>query len=106
MAAADLLVCPSRHEPLGNVIIEAWAHRLTVIAADAEGPRELIRPGIDGVLVPREDADALADMIVTMLLHPPARATLADAGYESYAQQFSEATVVSSYRDFIARVAA
>ena len=32
MAAADVFVCPSRHEPLGNVVLEAWAHRLPVVA--------------------------------------------------------------------------
>jgi glycosyltransferase involved in cell wall biosynthesis len=63
MAAADMLVCPSRHEPLGNVILEAWAHCLPVIAAQAQGPLELIRPNSDGLLVPVEDADALAQAI-------------------------------------------
>ena len=33
-AAADVLVCPSRHEPLGNVVVEAWAHDVPVIAAE------------------------------------------------------------------------
>ena len=64
LAAADLLVCPSRHEPLGNVVIEAWSARRPVIAAAADGPRELITAGRDGILVPQEDPRALADAIV------------------------------------------
>src|SRR5271166_2069712 len=47
LAASDLLVCPSRHEPLGNVVIEAWSARRPVVAAASEGPTELIRPGVD-----------------------------------------------------------
>ena len=52
LAAADLLVCPSRVEPLGNVVIEAWSARRPVVAAASDGPRELITPGRDGLLVP------------------------------------------------------
>ena len=105
LAAADLLVCPSRHEPLGNVVIEAWAHGVAVIAADSEGPRALIRPGIDGVLVPREDPDALAQTIRLLLASDATRDALAQAGYESYSRQFSEQTVVSAYQGFFDRVA-
>ena len=56
LAGADVLACPSRHEPLGNVVVEAFAARRPVVAAAAAGPRELIRPGEDGLLVPIEDA--------------------------------------------------
>ena len=38
LAAADLLVCPSRHEPLGNVVIEAWAAGVPVVATASDGP--------------------------------------------------------------------
>ncbi len=105
LAAADLLICPSRHEPLGNVVIEAWAHGVAIIATDAEGPRELIRPGIDGLLVPRDNADALAQMIRLLLANSVARDALAQAGYESYSRQFSERTVIAAYQEFFDRVA-
>ena len=42
LKTADLFVCPSRHEPLGNVVIEAWAQGLPVVAADSMGPGTLI----------------------------------------------------------------
>jgi glycosyltransferase involved in cell wall biosynthesis len=105
LAAADLLICPSRHEPLGNVLIEAWAQGVAVIAADAEGPRELIRPGIDGLLVPRDNVDALADTIRLLLASDAARDALAQAGYESYSRQFSEQMVVAAYQAFFDKAA-
>lgn len=105
LAAADLLVCPSRHEPLGNVVIEAWAHGVAVVASDAEGPRELIRPGVDGLLAPRENPEALAQMIGLLLAGNGVRWALARAGYESYSRQFSEQTVVAAYQAFFDRVA-
>jgi hypothetical protein len=52
MAHADLLVCPSLHEPLGNVLIEAWSAGLPVVATASDGPAGLIRDGETGLLVP------------------------------------------------------
>src|SRR5260370_1747265 len=52
LAAADLLVCPSLHEPLGNVVIEAWSAGLPVVATASDGPAGLIEDGESGILVP------------------------------------------------------
>jgi len=57
---AHIFVCPSRHEPMGNVILEAWAHGLPVISTMAEGPVELIEQGSNGLLVPLTDPEGLA----------------------------------------------
>ena len=67
LAGCDALACPSRHEPLGNVIVEAFAASRPVVAAAAAGPRELIQPGEDGLLVPLEDAEALATSLGLVL---------------------------------------
>ena len=45
------------------MVIEAWSAGRPVVAAAPEGPRELIRPGVDGLLAPREDPRALADAV-------------------------------------------
>ncbi len=100
MAAADALICASRHEPLGNVVIEAWLHALPVIAADAQGPAKLIEPGRTGLLVPREDADALAAAMARVAVDRTLAGTLAQAGREAYLGQFSKQAVVDRYRAF------
>jgi glycosyltransferase involved in cell wall biosynthesis len=105
LAAADILVCPSRHEPLGNVVLEAWAHRVPVVATAAPGPRQLIRDGETGLLVPVDDAAALARAVGGLIAAPERRAALAEAGYAAFAAGHSERAVVAAYRDFFARVA-
>ena len=100
LAAADVLVCPSRHEPLGNVVIEAWAHRRPVIATASQGPAAVIRDGENGLLVPIGDADALASAIARMIAAPDFAAGLDEAGRTAFEAEFSEAVVVPLYLGF------
>jgi glycosyltransferase involved in cell wall biosynthesis len=104
LAAADFLVSSSRHEPLGNVVIEAWAAERAVIATASAGPRELIRDGESGLLAPIEDAAALAAALARLAADPALRARLAAGGHAAYAAQFTESAVVRRYQDFFAAV--
>ena len=105
LAAADMLVCPSRHEPLGNVVIEAWAAGRAVVAASSAGPAALIRDGVNGLIVPVEDAEALAHAMTRLADKRTLRDELATAGHSTYAVEFSERVVVAQYREFLERVA-
>ena len=104
LAAADFLVCPSRHEPLGNVVIEAWAAGRAVIAASATGPRELLADGESGLLVPVEDSGSLAAAMARLCADPALRAGLAANGRAAYEEQFTATAVVRHYQDFFAAV--
>jgi len=99
---ADVCVFPSRYEPLGNVVIQAWAHGLPVVAAASQGPRALIDPGKDGLLVPIDDADAMAEGVRTLLADGGLRDSLAQRGRERVALEFSEAAVVGQWKQLFA----
>jgi glycosyltransferase involved in cell wall biosynthesis len=104
LATADLLVCPSRHEPLGNVVIEGWAHGVPVVAANSDGPRSLIRNEETGLLVPINDADTLSRSINRLIDSPNFAAELASAGYRAYQTTYTENIVVQQYQAFFEKV--
>lgn len=104
LRAADVFVCPSRHEPLGNVVLEAWAHGVPVVATDSQGPGSLIRHRHDGLLVARDDAGALAAAIRDVLSRPDLATALGEAGRASYQAEFTEAKVVGHFIELFDRV--
>ncbi len=103
-AAADIFVCPSRHEPLGNVVIESWAQGVPVIAADSLGPGTLIRQGENGVLFPINDAKTLAGSIKRLIEDPELASELAAQGAQDYENSFTEGIIVEKYLKFFERV--
>ncbi len=104
MAAADLAVVSARHEPLGNVVLEAWAQRLPVVACASEGPGALIDDNATGLLAPVDDADALAGAVRRALDDGALRARLAEAGHAAWAEGYTEAAVVRRYLEFFREV--
>jgi glycosyltransferase involved in cell wall biosynthesis len=95
--AADVCVFPSRHEPLGNVVIQAWAHGLPVVAARSQGPAALIEEGRDGLLIDIDDAPALAEGVRSLVKDRGLGARLAERGRKRVAAEFSEAAVVGQW---------
>jgi glycosyltransferase involved in cell wall biosynthesis len=101
LAAADILVCPSRHEPLGNVVLEAWAAGVPVVAAASRGPAALVADGEDGLLVPVDDAAALAAALARLDGDAALRARLAEAGRRRWQAEFTEAAVIGRWRELL-----
>jgi glycosyltransferase involved in cell wall biosynthesis len=104
-AAADVFACPSRHEPLGNVVIEAWAQGAPVVAAASQGPAKLVADGESGLLAPPDDPDALAAAIGRVLVDKSLAGRLAAGGRAAFEASFTEAAVVARYRAFFDKVA-
>ena len=105
LAAADIFVCSSRHEPLGNMIIEAWAQGTPVAACASQGPSQLIEQGENGLLTPVDDGAALAGSIKQIMQDPALGQSLAQAGAASFRQSFAEGHVVQQYQDYLQTIA-
>ncbi len=106
IAAADLVLVPSRHEPLGNVVLEAWARGKPVVAAASQGPAALIRDGESGLLVPVEDSAALAVAMKQVLDDPALAARLGGGGRAAFQARFTEAAAIAQWTDLLERVSA
>jgi len=83
LASATIVAQPSRVESLGLVLIEAWANRKPVVAADTAVSRELIAANGGGVTVPFGNAEGLAQALDKLLADPAARAAMGDRGYHT-----------------------
>ena len=105
-ASCDLFVCPSRHEPLGNVIIESWAQRRPLVASQSRGPAGLIADGETGLLVPIDDAAGLAAAIKRVLTEAELAESLVSQGRLAYEADFTETAVVSGYMKFFESITA
>jgi glycosyltransferase involved in cell wall biosynthesis len=97
LKTADVCWVPSRHEPFGNVVINAWVHRIPVVATASEGPRVLIDSGSDGIVVPLDDHAALATATHGVLSDRNLKAQLVAGGHAKAAAEFSERAVVDQY---------
>ena len=78
--------------------------RLPVIAAASQGPRQLLRDGDTGLLVPVDDADALSRALAGLAADPVRRAALSAAGRAAYEADYTEDAVVGRYLEFFAAI--
>ena len=87
-AALDVAVLPSYREAQGLSILEALALSRPVVASNVGGIPEMITDGVNGLLVPPHDADALAAAIVRLLTDHPFADTLGRAGHDMVHDRF------------------
>ncbi len=97
LAAADIFVMPSSHEPLGNVILEAWAQARPVVSSRSEGPQWFMQDGENGLMVDIGDADGFARAIERIANDRALGARLAERGHETLVDQFSKEAITDAY---------
>lgn len=87
---AGLVILPHRwEEPFGLVVIEAFAAGRPVIASNLGGPAELIDHGVNGLLVPAGDPEALARAAQDLLRDPARLAAMGRAARATYEERFT-----------------
>lgn len=96
MAAADVVVVPSRHEAFGIVALEAWRAGAPLVGSVHGGMSEVVTDGVDGLLVDPTDPVALSAGLGALLVDDALRQQLVTAG-RNRATAYLWSEVVSSY---------
>jgi glycosyltransferase involved in cell wall biosynthesis len=97
LKSAELFVLPSLWEGQPNVVLEAMAAGLPVIASDVEGVRELIEPGVSGVIVEPGNEAALRAAIRALLDSPAQRAAMGAESQHLVGKSLTTESLVERY---------
>lgn len=96
--AYDIAVVPSVFpEPFGMVVIEAMAAKVPVVASRVGGIPEIIEPDVSGVLVPPQDAPALAKAIGALVQSPERRREIGASGRKRVEAYFTHDRMIRDY---------
>lgn len=106
MAQFDVFVLTSRYEGLPYVVLEAMRAGVPVVATDVVGTRDAVVHGVTGVLVPPDDAAAVADASRWMLTAPQTAASFGRAGAARVRDRFDVRAMGAALDDLYLRSAA
>jgi len=104
IAAADLLVLPSRYEGMSNVLLEAAALGKPIVATDVEGVREVLGEDALDQIAPPGDVKVFADNVLQLFNNRSAMAAAGAANRRRAADRFSLPETVRRYADLYGRL--
>jgi glycosyltransferase involved in cell wall biosynthesis len=106
MAGCDIFVLASYYEGLPVALMEAFALGLPVVATAVGGVPEMVTAGVEGILVPARDSDALADALETLVCDPNVRREMGENAArraECYDIRNAVSRIETVYRDLVSR---
>lgn len=99
-AAADCFVFPSYREGFPNTVLEAGAMGLPSIVTDINGSREIIKEGVNGVIIPSHDANFLFEAMINIMKDKKARDIMAENSRNMIASRYEQGFVRKCLYDF------
>jgi len=97
LAASEVFVLPSRHEGMSCALLEAMAAGRACLASDIRANREVIQPGVNGLLFKTENASDLAARLAELLEDEALRARLGEAALRTVVERYSIEVVARQY---------
>lgn len=101
---ADICVFPSRFEPLGNVVLEAWATETPLVTAASQGPSWLVEHGHNGLLFEIDNVHQCAQQTNSILYDETLADKLIKNGKRTFAEKFSMDVIIKQYRELFDRL--
>ena len=105
LAASDVLVCSSRFESFGMVLVEAMASGVAVVSTWVGGPAEIVIDGETGYLVPPGRPDLIADRVLNLLEDEDLRTRMGAAGRIRARDRFSLRRYADSFSSLLESIA-
>ena len=104
LATADVIAFPSRYEPFGAVVIEAWAGKKPLVTARAKGPAAYVRHEENGLIVDIDDVDALARALRRVIIDKQLCDAMVENGYRAYLENFTREVYKKNVTELYERI--
>jgi len=105
LARSHIVCLPSYREGIPRILIEAAASGRPIVTTDAPGCREVVRPGVNGIIVPSRDTASLVGALRFLIENPEARISMGANNRQMAVQEFSQELVIAQfmavYRDLL-----
>jgi hypothetical protein len=95
---------PSRYESFGLVLLEAMMLAKPVVASAVGGIKEIVRPGLDGLLAAVDDARALADAMNVLIEDADLRRSMGDNGRQRFLDEFTSRRAAQRLAELFERI--
>lgn len=101
LETASIMALPSVNDAFGIAYLDAWRHKVPVVGCSETCCKDVISDGVDGLLVPFGNADALGRALVRMLSDDASRRNMGNNGFKKWKQSFSWVQIAREWDGFL-----
>ncbi len=88
-AGAKIFIMPSKGEGFGIVFLEAWQHKLPVIAGNQDASAEVVTDGYNGIVIDPDSPEEIANAVITLLSNPALAREMGENGYHTVQEKYT-----------------
>ena len=101
LETASVMALPSVNDAFGIAYLDAWRHKVPVVGCSDTCCEDVVSDGVDGLLVPFGDVEALGQALVRLLSDDASRRNMGEKGFEKWKKSFSWAQIAREWDAFL-----